>query len=232
MQPAAGFGRRESLPDAVVGSVTGESDADRPRDVGEIGERALGLRDHVGTALEAPGIDEAAEAPAGRRLLDLEVAVELVQGLDGDPGQGDLVRLQGRLRPRDRFAQGLGFGARAERGHRSHLRLLLRAGEGIPRAVEDAIEGIVVARGDGVVLVVVATRAAEREAEDRLAERVDRVLDGEVVVILGVESEATRHGDEPGGRHEPGVRRPGVFPGHDVAGHLLADELVVRHVLR
>ena len=94
---------------------------------------------------------------------------------------------------------------------RSHVRLLLRAGEGISRAVEDAVEGVIVPRGDGVVLVVVAPGAAERQAEERLAERVDRVLDGQVVVVLGVEPEAPRHGDEAGGRHEPGVRRPGLL---------------------
>ena len=53
----------------------------------------------------------------------------------------------------------------------------LGAGEGVARAGEDAVEGVVVARRDRVELVVVAAGAADRQAEDRLAEVVDRVFD-------------------------------------------------------
>ena len=108
--------------------------------------------------------------------------------------------------PGERVPQRLGLGAGPERGHGPHVRLLLRAGEGIPRAVEDAVEGVIVAGGDGVVLVVVAAGAAERQAEERLAGRVDRVLDRQVVIVLGVEPEPPR--DRPGSRSpSPSGRR-------------------------
>ena len=75
--------------------------------------------------------------------------------------------------------------------------------------------------------MVVAAGAAEREPEDRLAERVDRVLVGEVHVVDRVEpeppgnSEVARAGHTL--REAVGLRRIG----EQIAGHLLAHELVI-----
>ena len=95
---------------------------------------------------------------------------------------------------------GLGPTVPAAQGHEvlGPLRLL-RPGEGVARAGEDAVEGVIVLARDRVELVVVAAGAGDRQAEDRLAQRVDRVLDRQVVVVLRVEAEAAGDGQEAGG---------------------------------
>ena len=50
-------------------------------------------------------------------------------------------------------------------------------GKRIHRAREDAVQAVVVPRRDGVVLVIVAARTGDRQAEKRLTQRVDRILD-------------------------------------------------------
>ena len=107
---------------------------------------------------------------------------------------------------------------------------LLVTGEGELRTGNDAVEGIVVGRGDGVILVVVAAGTANGEAKGRLAERVDRVLMGQVHVIDRVEAEPSRDG-EKAGRRDPfgeGFSVSGI--GQQVAGKLFPQELVVRLV--
>ena len=51
------------------------------------------------------------------------------------------------------------------------------------RTFENAVEGVIIEAADRVVFVIVAAGAGERQAEHRLAERVDGVFDGEVVVF-------------------------------------------------
>ena len=46
-----------------------------------------------------------------------------------------------------------------------------------PRAAEDAEQGVVVLRRDGVELVVVAAGAGDRRRLERLGQRVDLVVD-------------------------------------------------------
>src|SRR5262249_39222654 len=53
-----------------------------------------------------------------------------------------------------------------ERHEVARLAVLLAAGERVAGAVEDAVQGVVVLLRDGVVLVVVAAGAADRQAED------------------------------------------------------------------
>ena len=50
----------------------------------------------------------------------------------------------------------------------ARLALGFAAGEGKPRAVEDAVQGVVVVRRDRIVLVVVAAGAADRQAQNAL----------------------------------------------------------------
>ena len=61
---------------------------------------------------------------------------------------------------------------------------LLGAGIGELRAGEDAVEGVIVALGDGVELVIVATGTAEGQTEERPAGRLDRVLQREVPQLV------------------------------------------------
>ncbi len=105
---------------------------------------------------------------------------------------------------------------------------MLVAGRGELRAGKDAVERVVVGLRGGVVLVVVAARAAQREPEQSSADRVNGILDNQVevgvlviAVALGLGQEAGR--DDPLGVGR--VRRPCC---QEVAGHLLAQELVVR----
>ena len=107
----------------------------------------------------------------------------------------------GRTRPWRRPGGAWLRAARRRPGARSPWAVLrlLRAGEGVTRAGEDAVEGVILLARDRVELVVVAPAAGDRQAEDRLAQRVDRVLDRQVVVVLRVEAEAAGDGQEPGG---------------------------------
>ena len=101
-----------------------------------------------------------------------------------------------------------------------------------PRAVEDAGQGVVVGRRDRVELVVVAAGAAERQAQERLADRVDLLVDD-----VHLAASACRARPAPSG---PTTRKPVaiscssrsacVVGGQQVAGDLLADEPVVRLV--
>ena len=106
-----------------------------------------------------------------------------------------------------------------------------------PGAAEDAQQGVVILRGDGVELVVVAAGAGHRGRLERLGERVDLVV-RHVEADLG-EVDAVVVGDlaEPiEGRADHRLVDP--FRGvqarlrQQVAGDLLAHELVVGHVVR
>ena len=97
-------------------------------------------------------------------------------------------------------------------------------------AGENAGERVVVARGDGVVLVIMATRAADAEAHHCCAHHVDLVGDHvhrEIVIHclgrLGAERE------EAGG-HEMPIALGIVLGGQQVAGDLLGKKTIVRRV--
>ena len=108
--------------------------------------------------------------------------------------------------------------------------VFLRPGERVIRSGEETVEGVIVARGDRVVLVVVAPGAAERQAEHRLAGRVQAVLDDLVLVLQLPGAEPLRLGEEPGRDHPPGIILARPVGGQDVAGDLLVEEPVVRDV--
>src|SRR5580698_2302857 len=91
------------------------------------------------------------------------------------------------------------------------------------RTVEDALQRVVIAGGDGIELVIVTARAANREAQVRGPEIVDRVRG------LGT-VRAHCFSNVAGGNNVLPVLRLGLV-GKQVAGNLLADETVVRLVL-
>ncbi len=107
--------------------------------------------------------------------------------------------------------------------------LVFRSRKRIPRALENAVERIVVAHRHRIELVVVAARAAQREAHGRAAQRVERVLDRLVHGGVGIHAEPARLRDEPGG-HDLAVARRLVGRRQQIAGDLFAQELVVRRV--
>ena len=86
---------------------------------------------------------------------------------------------------RDRFA------GRDQWHHCSKSLFLFRAREGIPTAVEDAVHRVVVLHRDGIKLMIMTPRATEAEPHDRLSQRIDGVLNCQMVIVLRIEPEAT-----------------------------------------
>src|SRR5262249_36322756 len=72
------------------------------------------------------------------------------------------------------------------------LPAIFRAGIGIAAAVENAIEGVIVLAQNRIEFVIVAPGTAERQSQERLAGGVDRVLNGQVMIVFRVEAEAAR----------------------------------------
>ena len=91
------------------------------------------------------------------------------------------------------------------------------------RAVEDAGQRVVVGLRDRIELVVVAAGTAERQAQERLADRVDLVVDhvADHLLLVGVAAvpgavDEERRGDQPVGvdllaRRELGSRSPAIW---------------------
>ena len=129
------------------------------------------------------------------------------------------------------YGSGLGFAARGDERH--EVALLLVQFDPRPRitcAVKDAVERVVILRGDGIELVIVAARAAHGEPEEAAADVVDRVLDREVLrVVVHARAETAGVG-EVAGRDDAlvtlGVGRAAL----QVAGELIAHKLVVGQV--
>ncbi len=78
--------------------------------------------------------------------------------------------------------------------------------------------------------MVVASCASEREAENDLAGRVQRVLDDLVDVFQLVRSEPLGLGDETGRDDLSGVIPGRAVGGKDISGELLVEEAVIRDV--
>ena len=106
---------------------------------------------------------------------------------------------------------------------------LARAGGG-----EDAVEGCEVGLADGVELMVVATGAGHREAQERLADHVDLVVHVADLLVDGVDRLIAMfdHAEVAGayGRLIELFRFVEARGLQQVAGELFADELVVRDV--
>jgi hypothetical protein len=125
------------------------------------------------------------------------------------------------------------FGPLVGRNQRYELALPLvqfDARPGILRAVEHAVQAVVVARRDGIEFVVVTASTAQRHAQERSAEIVNRVFDGQVLwIVVDARTEATRVGDVAGS-DDPLIP---FFVGRaaaQVAGKLVAHKFVVRQV--
>jgi hypothetical protein len=94
-------------------------------------------------------------------------------------------------------------------------------------AGEDAAEGVVVALGDGIVLVIVAAGAGGGDAEEAAGDHVD-------AIVAFVGAGLGRLGDAvvPGAEAEQAEGAEVLFFfGQEVAGHLRFDEEVVGHVV-
>ena len=221
------------LRDAIAGCSDGHVRAHFSTRI-EILERALrGVR-HRDLSLVNPRRDEHAIAAARRRGLHLEVPIEIIERAQHRRRHGLLLLLQlarERGHARIEFTPlRPGFFQRLQRHHRARFRFLLRAGEGVARAVENAVQRVIIARRDGIEFVIVTACAAQAQAQHGLTQRVDRVLDRQVVIILRVESEAAGDREITGGRRAFRVQLARAASREDVPGDLLAQELVVRFV--
>ena len=123
-----------------------------------------------------------------------------------------------------------GLLGRDERNHGPRTLLLFRARKGEASALEDAVQGVVIRRRDRIVLVVVAAGTPQGQPQKRLTHRVDGVLEGQVVIILGVEAEAPGNGQKTRGRHALRIPLTRAISGQQIPGYLLGDELEVRLV--
>ena len=214
----------EHVAHAVAGRTRADPDAAGAGRV-DVDERALG----VGPRLRRPGREpRAAERLPDRLRLQPEVDPAGERGerrpLPLDPPQ--LAVEAGQLRGLRRVAP-RGLVGRDERGEVRRPLVLLAAGERPPRALEDAVQAVVVGHRHRVVLVVVAAGAAERQAEHRPADRLDGVGEVEVLVVGGrVVPVPLADREEPGRGDAGGVPLGRAGAGQDVAGDLLADELV------
>ena len=98
-------------------------------------------------------------------------------------------------------------------------------------ARQDARQGVVVAGGDRVELVVVAPGAADRQPEEGLADRVELLVDhvDQQLLLVGRADHLGPDDEEPG-RHDVVVPLLLGAEGEQVAGELLGEEPVERLV--
>ncbi len=193
-------------------------------EVGEGREGVPGAEDGVGGV----SVGEQEVAPAADRGGDqVVVAEDLVEAL-----LGVLVEFQlgGEVIRDACLESGVGFGAAfgvglAEGGAAFGQFRVVEGGEGDQLdigGVEDAVEGVVILDGDGVVFVVVAAGALDGEAEGAAGDDVDAVVDD----VMGDPEEAAAAGDEAHGGEVGGIRGCDL-----VGGDLEEEELVVGEVL-
>ena len=216
----------EDIADAVVGLAGADAHAARADGV-DVGKGAL----RVGEDFVRAG----GEPRCGGRLAELlQLQAEVRPAADGLAVERDAVGFEFRERGVEagklgdlQLVEPSGFLARDERGKVRRSLLLLAAGERPARALEDAVERIEIRCADGVILVVVAARAAEREAEQRAADGINRIGEIEVLVVgRGLVAVALANREEAGGGDAAGVLVRRALRGEKVAGDLLADELV------
>ena len=118
-------------------------------------------------------------------------------------------------------------------GHAAVRRQRLERHLPIPGRHHRTGDRVVVGGGDGVELVVVASRASQREPEKRLAERVHAVVDPVGLVLADVDRRVDLLAEQPeAGTDDRLVAAGGVEPRRlgEVAGDLLADKPVVGQV--
>ncbi|MCY2962520.1 MAG: hypothetical protein NT069_02520 [Planctomycetota bacterium] len=73
-------------------------------------------------------------------------------------------------------------------------------------------------------------RASQAQSQNRLTERVNRVLNREVVVVLGIETESSRDRQVAGRCHPFGVAVGGNLSSQNISRDLFPQEFVVRLV--
>ena len=114
---------------------------------------------------------------------------------------------------------------------------LRRIEDHLPRSAagEDPVEGIEILLGDGVKLVIVAAGAGGGEPEERLGIDIDLVLDHLHLVVEGIDRyEAELHHPQMRRADRRFIEPLGGVPtriGEEVAGDLLAHELVVGEIV-
>ncbi len=100
----------------------------------------------------------------------------------------------------------------------------------VTAALDEAVQGVVILRRDGVELVVVAPRTGDGQAEKRLAQHVDAVVEAVGLVLPNVHRRMDLLAQKP----EAGAQDRLVEPLRRVqprlGGQVFDDDLVVRHV--
>jgi hypothetical protein len=225
--------RHDRLPQAVARLAAADADAAGSGGV-DVDVRALRFREHRVRSGGEPGLGRGL---AGLLKFEGQVrpahARRRPRGRGAFAGEGRELRVDlGDLPGAFRF-EPLLLGRRREGDEVDRVLRLLAARERVLRAGEDAVEAVVVVGRDGVVLVVVAAGAADRQPEDGPAENFDRVGDVEVAerVGAGVVAEPLGDGDEPCGDHPVAVQLRRSVAGDEIPGHLFAQEHVVRLVV-
>src|ERR1700722_14142616 len=110
--------------------------------------------------------------------------------------------------------------------------VLLATGVGVARALEDAVEGVIVLGAHGVIFVIVTTGTADCHTQEALAKSVDRILDSEEVIRHHIETKAASNREIAGSSDKFRIMFA-VGPrwelcGKNVAGQLLRDKPIVR----
>ena len=171
----------------------GRNTGTHPATCVQVLERALGGGGYRNLPLVQPRGNQHAVTAAGRRGLKLKVAIHLVQrpqharrrSLAGGRQLGPQCRQLLLMRS----PECLGLRGRYQRQHRPHFLLLFRTWERIPATVKNAIKGVVVLRGHRIKLVIMAAGTAQAQAQHALAQRVNSVLDRQMMIILRIEPE-------------------------------------------
>ena len=107
-------------------------------------------------------------------------------------------------------------------------------GKGHPRTLQKSAQGVIVAGRNGVELVVMAAGAPDGLGQERLGEDVDLVVEPFRGIDPDVNRRMLRFPQEPesggDGRFEKVLGRMPTGFGQQIAGDVLADELVIRNV--
>src|SRR5690349_21149173 len=75
--------------------------------------------------------------------------------------------------------------------------------------------------------MIVTARATKAQSHDALTQSIDRVLNGEMMIILGVESESPGNCQEPCRGNSLGIFFPRSVFGQQITGNLFTNEFIV-----